>query len=146
MQSTRHKSAPWGWCLLAAALLVPAVVRAQVGSTTDIITGQVKGPGDQPIVGATVTVTSIDTHISRSHTTNSDGRYTVVFPDGGGQYRVEIRAVGYTPSEALIQRQADEDRLVANIQLSSTVHTLATVSRQAVGTRGPTPPTRAAPG
>jgi hypothetical protein len=131
---------PWR-SLVVAALVTPVAVRAQVGSTTDIIMGQVKGPppGNQLIVGATVTVTSIDTHISRSRVTNSEGRYTVVFPDGGGQYRIEIRAIGFSPSDAIIQRQADEDRLVANIQLSSAVHTLATVTTTGRRNAGPDP-------
>jgi len=88
---------------------------AQVGSTTDIVTGKVTGPppASQPVAGATVIVTSIDTHISRSRTTNNDGRYTVVFPDGGGQYRIEVRYVGYAPAQVILSRQADEDRLVA---------------------------------
>ena len=91
------------------------------------------------MVGATVEVTSIDTHISRSRQTNSDGRYTVVFPDGGGQYRIEIRAIGYTPSQVIVQRQADEDRLIANIALSSAVHTLATVTTNGRRNTGPDP-------
>ena len=129
---------------VAAMVFLPVAARAQVGSTTDIITGKVNGPppGNQPIVGATVIVTSIDTHISRQRITNADGRYTVVFPDGGGEYRVEIRAIGFTPSEALIQRQADEDRLVANIQLTSAVHTLATVTTTDQGSRGSVPISR----
>src|SRR5579862_7994072 len=97
-----------GSLLVLSAALAPVVARAQVGSTTDIITGKISGPppGNQPLSGATVIVTSIDTHISRSRVTNSDGRYTVVFPDGGGEYRVEIHAIGFSPAEAIIQRQA----------------------------------------
>jgi carboxypeptidase family protein len=119
--------------LWAAALGAPAVLSAQVGSTTDIITGKVTGPppAAQPIAGATVVVTSVDTHISRSRTTNNDGRYTVVFPDGGGQYRVEVRYVGYAPAQVILSRQADEDRLVANISMNTTVPTLATVTTRA---------------
>src|SRR5579871_4763515 len=125
---SRRRRTTLRWCggVALAVSLSSVAARAQVGATTDIVTGRVTAPGNQAIPGATVTVTSIDTHISRSRTTNSDGRYTVVFPDGGGQYRVEIRAIGFSPAEALIQRQADEDRLVANVELSTAVHTLAT--------------------
>src|SRR5579872_2687440 len=124
-----------------AVSLSPAALLGQVGSTTDIVTGKIVGPppSHQPIVGATVVVTSVDTHISRTRQTNNDGRYTVVFPDGGGQYRIEIRAIGYTPTSAVIQRQADEDRMVANIELSSAVHTLATVTTTARRNAGPDP-------
>jgi len=127
--------------IVATTAVLPTVAAAQVGSTTDIITGKVTGPppGNQPMVAATVIVTSIDTHISRSRQTNSDGRYTVVFPDGGGQYRIEIRAIGYTPAQVIVQRQADEDRLIADIALSSAVHTLATVTTTARRNTGPDP-------
>jgi hypothetical protein len=127
-----------GWALVAAgALLIPAPARGQVGENTDIITGQVLGTEKQPIVGANVTVTSIDTHISRSRLTNDAGRFTVVFPDGSGQYRIEIKAIGYTPAQAIITRQADEDRLVADVTLSSAVHTLATITTRARPNAGP---------
>ncbi len=124
---------------LALAGGTPALVVAQVGSTTDIITGKVTGPAParQPLAGATVVVTSIDTHISRSRQTNAEGRFTVVFPDGGGQYRLEIRAIGYTAASVIVQRQADEDRLVADVELSSAVHTLATVTTQGRRATGP---------
>lgn len=117
-------------CATAILMAWPDVAAAQVGSTTDIITGQVSGPppAKQPIAGATVIVTSIDTHISRSRETNAAGRYTIVFPDGGGQYRVEVRYVGYAPVQTILSRQADEDRLVANFAMSEAVHTLETVT------------------
>jgi hypothetical protein len=125
-----------GWLILSPCLSRAAL--AQVGSTTDIVTGKVTGapPNNGPIVGATVTVTSIDTHISRSRLTNSDGRYTIIFPDGGGQYRVEVKYIGYAPADLLLSRQADEDRLVANITMTTEVHQLETVTtrgRQGAG-------------
>src|ERR1700722_4961939 len=85
---------------LYAALLgfTPGIARAQMGSTTDIITGKVVGPDGAPIVGATVTAPSVDTHISRSRQTNTDGRYTIVFPDGGGQYQLQVRSLGFNPA------------------------------------------------
>jgi hypothetical protein len=119
--------------LAVTATLAAPALRAQVGSTTDIITGKITGPppGKQPLVGATVTVTSIDTHISRSRQTNSDGHYTVVFPDGGGQYRLEVHSVGFEQATIILSRQADEDRLVANVQMSTAVATLRTVNVRA---------------
>lgn len=102
----------------AIALFAPRVAAAQVGSTTDIITGRVIGPDSVPLVGAKVDVTSAETQVTRSTRTNDRGRYTVVFPDGGGQYGVTITYVGFAPSRLVVQRNADEDRLIANAQLS----------------------------
>src|SRR5256885_2413726 len=45
--------------LLAALLARPAA--GQVGATTDIITGTVTGPDSQPLAGAVVVATSVET-------------------------------------------------------------------------------------
>ena len=127
----RSKALAVALAAASSVLLAGGALRAQ--GTTDIITGKVTGPapGRQPLVGATVSVTSIDTHITRSRATNGDGHYTVVFPDGGGQYRVEIHSVGFEPATIMLSRQADEDRLVANVEMSTAVATLKTVNVRA---------------
>ena len=106
---------------VSAIVLVSAVTsaRAQVGMTTDIITGVVSAEDSTPLRGAVVEVQSLDTQIMRSARTDTRGRYTVLFPDGGGQYRVTVRYIGMRPNEATIQRIADEDRLVWNVRLSA---------------------------
>ena len=70
---------------LIAAAAIPSPLAAQSGSTTDIITGRVTGPGGAPIGGATVEATSVETQVTRRATTNTDGRYTLVFPQGTGE-------------------------------------------------------------
>ena len=102
---------------LLGAVLVPHVALAQVGSTTDIITGKITSPDGKPIVGARVDATSIETGVTRSRTTNDKGQYTILFPDGGGSYRVAIRYLGFAPATFTLARQADEDRLVADVKL-----------------------------
>ena len=107
--------------------LTPVTTRAQVGSTTDILTGLVVGPDSQPLPDATVEAVSTETGISRSHTTNDKGRWTIVFPDGGGSYRVTIKRLGMAPITITMARQGDEDRLVANVELSATAARLQEV-------------------
>ena len=102
-----------------------------MGASTDIIAGVVLGPGDLPLEGATVLVTSIETGITRTKTTNEKGQYTLLFPDGGGQYRVVARYVGMAPQERMIARVADEDRLMANFTLTSQPTQLEAVTVQA---------------
>lgn len=128
-----------GAALLALVLLVlaPAGAGAQVGGSTDIIMGTVSGPTGTPLAGARVQVTSVETGVTRTKTTNDKGQYTILFPDGGGQYRVTVQYLGMRPGEASVARVADEDRLVANFTLSSAPTVLQAMTVQ--GSRRPDP-------
>src|SRR3989441_859434 len=90
---------------------------AQVGTTTDIITGTVTGPDSQPLAGAVVVATSLETRVSRQRTTDAHGRFTIVFPDGGGRYELTARFIGMAPAQVSVARQADEDRIEASIRM-----------------------------
>ncbi|MBK6308944.1 MAG: carboxypeptidase regulatory-like domain-containing protein [Gemmatimonadetes bacterium] len=86
--------------LLAFALLSPAIARAQMGASTDIITGTViRAETNTPLEGAAVEVTSIESNVTRRARTNASGKFTVLFPDGGGQYRVITRSLGLAPRQ-----------------------------------------------
>ena len=74
--------------LVFVATLLALVARpaaAQIGGTTDIITGTVVNAGGTPVAGAHVDVTSVETGITRTKTTNDKGQFTLLFPDGGSQ-------------------------------------------------------------
>jgi len=116
---------------LVLAAFVPVRARAQVGSSTDIIMGQVLGPEGQPVAGARIEVTSTETQIKRTKVTGSDGRYTILFPDGGGSYALQATAIGYSPLRMSVVRQSDEDRLVADIKLGRTATVLTAVQVRA---------------
>ncbi|MEP6618665.1 MAG: carboxypeptidase regulatory-like domain-containing protein [bacterium] len=113
--------------LFATAL--PA--HAQVGSTTDIIMGKVTGPDSQPVVGARIEVKSTETGITRRKTTNDKGEYSIIFPDGGGTYTLTVSFLGFAPHSQAVNRQADEDRLVANVRMSRNAQVLAAVNVRA---------------
>src|SRR3989475_1202798 len=117
-----------------SALVAPLAGAAQVGTTTDIITGTVTGPDNQPLPGAVVQATSLETQVSRQRTTDARGRFTILFPDGGGQYQLVVRYLGLAAARVAIARQADEDRLVANVQME-----VAAVSLDAVTVRARAP-------
>ncbi|MDQ6828285.1 MAG: carboxypeptidase-like regulatory domain-containing protein, partial [Gemmatimonadota bacterium] len=112
---------------LFAGSLAPAVLRAQVGSTTDILTGVVKAPDGTPIVGATVTAKSTETQINRSKQTDNNGRYTIVFPDGGGTYQLTVRYIGMAQRTITVMRQGDEDQILTNIAMTTTATRLQDV-------------------
>jgi hypothetical protein len=108
-------------------VLCPPAIAAQVGGTTDIITGHVTGPDGQPLSGARVEVTSLETEVTRTRTTDQNGRYTILFPDGGGQYRMTVRYIGMQPATIALEREADEDRFVADVRMSAVATQLGAV-------------------
>ena len=118
-------------------LLIPARAHAQVGSTTDILMGRIAGLDSQAVAGARVEATSVETGITRTKTTGPDGRYTIIFPDGGGNYRLTVRALGMAPVTRNVQRQGDEDRIVTDIDMGRIATQLATVQVRAAPRRDP---------
>ena len=106
------------WALVALlAALVARPGAGQVGATTDIITGTVTGPDSQPLPGAIVVATSVETRVSHQRTSDANGRFTIVFPDGGGRYELTARFIAMAAVQVNVARQADEDRIVANIRM-----------------------------
>ena len=106
-------------CLLGFA---PARAAAQAGAGTDIITGTILAEDGSPVQDANVEAYSLETQVTRRARTDARGRFTILFPDGGGQYRMSVRLLGMNPRTALLTRDADEDRLVWDVQLLSLIH------------------------
>ncbi|MGH7636005.1 MAG: carboxypeptidase regulatory-like domain-containing protein, partial [Gemmatimonadaceae bacterium] len=107
-----------GTAALIAALMLgalPTTARAQV----DVIRGRVTGggPDSLPIPDVTVTATSVSGGVNRSARTDREGRYTITFPDGDGDYIVSFSALGYAARRFQVKRIADEDFLVADARL-----------------------------
>lgn len=121
--------------LFAALMMVAGagIARAQVGAGTEIISGRVVGPDTMPIAGATVEVTSVATNGVRRTLTRNDGRFQLLFRDGGGQYRLRVTYLGMAPATTTLTRQADEDRLVVNVKMSRVPQQLAAVQVRARG-------------
>src|SRR5438046_1606992 len=125
---SRMRARPLLLALALALSLAASRAAAQVGTTTDIITGTVVGPDSQPLPGALVQALSVETQISRNATTDARGRFTIVFPDGGGQYDLAVRFIGMAPATVSVARQGDEDRLVANVQMGASAVPLEAVT------------------
>jgi hypothetical protein len=101
---------------VGGALLFARALAAQA----DVIRGRVTAsPDNAPILGAVITATSLSGNVSRRATTNSDGRYTITFPGGDGDYWVTFAAIGYAPRRFELKRLADESILIADARLSS---------------------------
>ncbi len=102
----------------------PRAVHAQ---GADVIRGRVLTVDNAPIPNATVTVTTISGNVNRSAKTDRNGRFTITFPNGDGDYMVKFVALGYSPKQYELKRAADEDILVADAKLSSAANTLDAV-------------------
>lgn len=105
--------------LLLLALASPGrAASAQVGVTTDILTGHVTGPEGEPLQNASVRALSLESGVSRTTLTDTRGRYTLIFPDGGGRYELEVVRIGMTTERVLVFALESEDVLVTDVQLS----------------------------
>ena len=101
--------------LVAAIMFAPRHVAAQ---QADVIRGRVIGPDSLPVPEVLVTVTSFSGNVSRTARTNRDGRFTVTFPGGEGDYMVAFAAIGYAAKRFEVKRMADEEILVADAKLT----------------------------
>ena len=108
--------------IAAAAFALPA--RAQ---QLDVIRGQVVGPENKPLEDAKVTATSLSGNVNRSARTDRNGRYTITFPGGEGDYFVEVSAIGYAARRFEVKRTADQEILVADAKLLRAAGQLETV-------------------
>ncbi len=101
--------------LLGAALFgVPRLDAQQA----DVVRGRVIGPDSTAVEGARVTVTSLTGQVSRQAQTDKNGRFTVTFPNGEGDYIVSFAALGYAVKRFEVKRTADEEILVADAKLT----------------------------
>jgi Carboxypeptidase regulatory-like domain/TonB-dependent Receptor Plug Domain len=112
---------------LAGVLVLPLLPATASAQGADIIRGQVTGPDDQPMSGAIVTATSVSGNVSRRARSARDGRYTIVFPGGDGDYFVLVQALGFAPRRFQVKRTADQEILVADAKLALAAQALDTV-------------------
>lgn len=120
-------------CLLAAALATPST--SLHSQTVDVIRGRVTNPENQPLEGTQVTVTTLAGAVSRTARTDANGRYTVTFPGGDGDYFVTFNAIGYAQRRYEIKRVADEDILIADSKMDRSATNLGAVRVQGDRTR-----------
>lgn len=103
---------------LLLALATPRPAATQVGTTTDTITGTViMGHDGLILAGAIVQATSVATRVTRRQSTDAHGRFTILFPESGGQYQLVVRYFGMVPTSLTVVRQGHEGRLAATVRM-----------------------------
>jgi hypothetical protein len=79
---------------------------------------------------------SMASNQSITRNTGKDGRFTIIFPNGGGDYILSYVAIGFAPSQKEVRREQDEAILIADEKLSKSATVLqairVTAQRQAV--------------
>ncbi len=100
---------------VVAALL--SAVAAPLLAQADVIRGRVTGPDSLPIENVVVTATTLSGNVSRTARTDRQGRYTISFPNGEGDYMVNFAALGFAAKRFEVKRISDEDILIADVRL-----------------------------
>ena len=103
--------------LLSLALLLGAAPALQA-QQVDVIRGRVTGPDSLPLEDVVVTATSIGGNVSRTARTDRNGRFTITFPGGEGDYMMSYVMIGYVARRFEIKRNADEEILIADARLA----------------------------
>ncbi len=103
--------------LVAAAFASAAAAPRLAHAQSDVIRGRVTGPDSAAIENVVVTAASISGNVTRTARTDRNGRFTLTFPGGDGDYMVSYAALGFAAKQFEVKRAADEDILVADARL-----------------------------
>lgn len=90
----------------------------------DIIRGRVLGTDTLPIPNVLVTATTLSGNVSRTARTAANGRYTISFPGGEGDYWVTFSGIGLAPRRYQVKRTADQEILIADARMAPATITL----------------------
>lgn len=110
-----------------ALLLLVGGARGLRAQQVDIIRGKVTGSDTLPIPGVLVTATTLSGNVSRTARTDKNGRYTISFPGGEGDYWITFSSVGLAPRRYQVKRTADQEILIADARMSPAAITLDAV-------------------
>jgi hypothetical protein len=104
--------------LLLALSIAPAALRAQGDSRADILTGRVTDLTGKPVADAQVAATSLGSGLTRTHTTDAEGRYKVFFPETAPKYVVQAKRMGFAPVQRTITRRTSgPEQMTIDLQL-----------------------------
>jgi hypothetical protein len=95
-------------------LFVAGAATRATAQESDVIRGKVTGPDNLALENVKVTAMSMSTNQSISRNTGADGRFTIIFPNGGGDYILTYAAIGFQPAQKEVKREQDEAILIAD--------------------------------
>src|SRR5688572_23325083 len=107
--------------MLGAAVSLVCGAARVYAQQTDVIRGRVTGPDSLPIEGVSVRATSYQGNVQKTATTDKGGRYTIVFINGEGDYWLDFVKIGYAPRRFEVKKIGDEEVLIADARLTTSV-------------------------
>ena len=104
---------------LLALCLSPAALQSQIAvARADIITGRVTDLTGKPVAEAQVGATSLSSGLTRTFTTDAEGRYRIFFPETAQQYVLQVKHMGFAPAQRTITRYTkDPEQMTIDLQL-----------------------------
>jgi hypothetical protein len=117
-----------GRAFMAAALGLAAATAAAGQVSTDVIRGRVTDPEAHPVPDADVTATSYAGGVRKTAKTDKSGRFTIIFINGEGDYWLDYRKLGFQPKRVELKKVGDEEVMIADVRLSSTIVELGAVN------------------
>lgn len=124
--------------LATLSLVVPHATKLSAQQQADVIRGRVTSPEGTPIANVQITAISYFGGITKTARTNREGRFSITYPNGEGDYWISYSAIGFQPQRIEVKRVADEEVLIADIKLSN-VQQLQAVQTTANAARQPPP-------
>jgi Carboxypeptidase regulatory-like domain len=119
--------------------LLPVVLQAQEHSSNDILTGRVTDLAGKPVADAQVGATSLRTGLTRSHSTDADGRYKIYFPETAPKYALSVKRIGFSPVlRTVVRRTHGPEEMTIDLQFGGTPLALSAVEIVG-GSDAPTP-------
>lgn len=109
---------------LLFSLSHPGMLDAQAA---DVIRGRISDLAGKPIKDASVIATSVGSRVRKTARTDSDGSFSVIFPNGDGSYSIEVNAIGYAKRSFNLHKNAGDEVLIADARLSPTGSNLEAV-------------------
>ena len=114
--------------LIIAASLIPGAGKAQTETGADILLGRVTDMNGRPIGDAQVGVTSLQSGLRRSVTTDGEGRYKIYFPETPPRYLVLVKKLGFAPAQQTIIRHTTKpEEMTVDMKLGGTPLALSMV-------------------
>lgn len=124
---------------LLALCLLPTALPAQANAGTDILMGRVTDVTGHPVADAQVGATALGSGLTRSITTDAEGRYKLFFPAPARQYVMLAKRMGFAPVQRTITRRTDgPEQMTIDVQLGGAPLALSMV--EVNGESGGSPP------
>ena len=112
--------------VVLCAAVVPAKAWGQL--TNDVIRGRVTGPDTLPLKDVLVKATSYQGQVTKTANTDKNGRYTIIFVNGEGDYWLDFTKIGFTPKRYEIKKVDQEEILIGDAKLGSAIAQLDAVN------------------